>query len=64
MYASSGLPYHERTIGAGAQTSRPDDAGPMRNLLGGMASPAAFVRWGESDEKVARSRSCAVSRAR
>ncbi len=29
-------------IGAGAQTCRPDDAGPVRDLLGGMTSPAAF----------------------
>jgi hypothetical protein len=25
----------------GAQTSRPDDAGPVRDLRGGLASPAA-----------------------
>ena len=35
------LHYNQNTIGPGAQTSRPDDAGPVRNLRGGMASPAA-----------------------
>jgi hypothetical protein len=37
-----GLRYIENAIGPGAQTSRPDDAGPVRILLGRMASPAAF----------------------
>jgi hypothetical protein len=46
MSASSGLPYHERTIGAGAQTGR-----PVRDLLGGMASPAAFIRWARPTKK-------------
>jgi hypothetical protein len=36
------LLYNNEAIGPGAQTSRPDDAGPVRRLLGGMASPAAF----------------------
>jgi hypothetical protein len=30
-------------IGLGAQTSRPDDAGPVRTLLGRTASPAAVL---------------------
>jgi hypothetical protein len=32
----------------GAQTSRPDDAGPVRTLLRGMASPAASFTGGGS----------------
>jgi hypothetical protein len=31
---------NKKAIGPGAQTSRPDDAGPARDLRGGMASPA------------------------
>jgi hypothetical protein len=37
------LLYNNEAIGPGAQTSRPDDAGPVRRLLGGMASPAASL---------------------
>ena len=42
--AETSLRSGERTIGPGAQTSRLDDAGPVRSLLGGMASPAACSR--------------------
>jgi hypothetical protein len=35
----------------GAQTSRPDDAGPVRRLLGGMASPAAFLCFHNKESK-------------
>jgi hypothetical protein len=31
----AGLRYDEPAIGPGAQTIRRDDAGPVRNLLGG-----------------------------
>jgi len=33
----------ENAIGLGAQTSRPDDAGPVRNLHGGMASQGTLL---------------------
>jgi hypothetical protein len=33
----------ERSLAGGAQTSRPNDAGPVGTLLGGMASPAAYL---------------------
>jgi hypothetical protein len=33
---------NQRVIGLGAQTSHPDDAGPVRYLFGGIASPAVF----------------------
>jgi hypothetical protein len=36
----TGLRSIEMALGPGAQTGRPDDAGPVRSLLGGMASPA------------------------
>ena len=32
-----------KVIGPGAQTSRPGDAGPVKDLRGGMASRAAFI---------------------
>jgi hypothetical protein len=35
--------YNGNAIGPGAQTSRPDDAGPVRSLLGSMASPASSL---------------------
>ena len=39
---------------SGAQTSRPDNAGPVRRLLGGMASPAASFCFCECEGKKAR----------
>jgi hypothetical protein len=42
-FAGGGLHYQERAIAPGAQTERRGDAGPVRNLLGGLASPAAFL---------------------
>jgi hypothetical protein len=35
--------YVNKDIGSGAQTKRRGGAGPVRRLLGGKASPAAFV---------------------
>jgi hypothetical protein len=37
----AGLQSNEEVIVPGAQTERRDDAGPVRSLLGGQASPAA-----------------------
>ena len=37
------LQYNENTIVLGAQTVRPGDAEPVRALLRGTTSPAAFV---------------------
>jgi hypothetical protein len=37
-----GLHYNGRDIDPGAQTERPGGLGPVRTLLGGMTSPAAF----------------------
>jgi hypothetical protein len=39
----SGLHYDGSVVGPGAQTSRPDDAGPVRNLRGGMASQGTLL---------------------
>jgi hypothetical protein len=38
------LRYNESAIDPGAQTERRGDAGPVRALLGGETSPAAFLR--------------------
>jgi hypothetical protein len=35
IFDQKGLPHDERGIGPGVQTSRPDDAGPVRKLLDG-----------------------------
>src|SRR5262249_15525022 len=40
-----GLRYHGWDSVPGAQTERPDAVGPVRGLLGGTTSPAAFL-WG------------------
>jgi len=54
MCGPSGLQYHEKAIGASAQTERSDDAGPVRDLLGGITSPAAFVSSNQGPESVKR----------
>src|SRR5262249_23565541 len=38
------LRYHGRTTAPGAQTERPGAVGPVRGLLGGTTSPAAFLQ--------------------
>ena len=39
----AGLRDNANAIAPDAQTSRPEDAGPVRALLGGEYAPAAFV---------------------
>jgi hypothetical protein len=42
LLSEAGLRYNDNAIAAGAQTERRDLAGPVRDLLGGETSPAAF----------------------
>jgi hypothetical protein len=41
--SEAGLRYNDNAIAAGAQTERRGLAGPVRDLLGGETSPAAFI---------------------
>jgi hypothetical protein len=43
LHCGSGLRYNGRDIAPGAQTERPGGLGPVRTLLGGYPSPAAFL---------------------
>jgi predicted DNA-binding antitoxin AbrB/MazE fold protein len=43
LHCASGLRYNGCDIDPGAQTGRPGDTGPVRDLLGGLTSPAAVV---------------------
>jgi hypothetical protein len=43
LHQRSGLFYNENVIAPGAQTESPGDAGPVRTLLGRIASPAEFL---------------------
>jgi hypothetical protein len=40
-FSFCGLQHNENAVGPGAQTERQGDAGPVRDLLGGKAAPAA-----------------------
>jgi hypothetical protein len=42
LLSGTGLRYNEKAIAVGAQTERRGLAGPVRDLLGGETSPAAF----------------------
>jgi len=42
LLLQAGLRYNEETSIPGAQTERRGEAGPVRDLLGGVSSPAAF----------------------
>jgi hypothetical protein len=42
LLEGSGLRYKEHAIDPGAQTERRGEAGPVRDLLGGETSPAAW----------------------
>src|SRR5262245_12961062 len=43
LLSGTGLRYNKNAIAAGAQTERRGGRGPVRGLLGGRTSPAAFV---------------------
>jgi hypothetical protein len=42
LLAKASLRYHGRRYTPGAQTERRGEAGPVRDLRGGMAAPATF----------------------
>jgi hypothetical protein len=43
LLSRAGLRYNDRASAAGAQTERRGEAGPVRDLLGGLTSPAALL---------------------
>ena len=48
LLIGGGLRYNDKATAIGAQTERRGLAGPVRALLGGVCSPAAFFQlWGE-----------------